>query len=165
MTENDLLMVFNWRSHPDVRRFMYTNHEITFDEHLAWFEQESANKNRYLLIFENNNIPCGFVNFKLQDNNIADWGFYIAPDSPKGVGILLGKTALNYAFVKIKLHKIMGQVLQTNTKSLSFHQKLGFLQEGIFREQHYDGFKYNDVIYFGLLKKEWIKNRGAYHDE
>ncbi|WP_065235453.1 UDP-4-amino-4,6-dideoxy-N-acetyl-beta-L-altrosamine N-acetyltransferase [Legionella brunensis] len=165
MAKDDLLQVLSWRNHPEIRRFMYTTHEIEAAEHFAWFERESNNKNKILLIFEYNQIPSGFVSFNiLQSGSTAEWGFYIAPDAPKGTGTALGHAALDYCFDELGLHKLMGHVLEFNEKSINFHQKLGFLQEGVFREHYFDGLVYQDVIYFGLLQQEWVAKERINHD-
>jgi UDP-4-amino-4,6-dideoxy-N-acetyl-beta-L-altrosamine N-acetyltransferase len=156
MTQDDLLMVLEWRNHPDVKRYMYTNHEITLEEHTKWFERESVNRKRRLFIFESNGTPLGFVNFISISTQIIDWGFYLAPTASKGTGSILGEIALEYAFCALKLHKIMGYVIALNERSLRFHEKLGFMQEGLLREQHFDGVQYLSVVCFGLLKNDWL---------
>jgi UDP-4-amino-4,6-dideoxy-N-acetyl-beta-L-altrosamine N-acetyltransferase len=89
---------------------------------------------------------------------VADWGFYIAPGAEKGTGRLLGQAALDYAFQRLNLHKICGQALAFNERSVKFHHNLGFKQEGILRDQYYDGENYHAIICFGLLKVEWQPN-------
>jgi len=156
MAHTDLERVLAWRNHPDVRQYMYTQNEISLDEHLHWFERSLQDARKHLLIFEFNDQPLGFVNFsELDGGGIADWGFYAVPDAPKGIGRRLGQAALHHAFNKLKLHKICGQALAYNERSRRFHQNLGFQQEGILREQHYDGERYQNVICFGLLSCEW----------
>lgn len=155
MLHADLERVLAWRNHFDIRRFMYTQHEITLDEHQRWFEQVRLNPKRHLLIFEVNQEPLGFVSFSEGESaGVADWGFYIAPDAPKGSGRQLGRAALNHAFNKITLHKLCGQALAYNEASIRFHQSLGFQQEGVLREQHFDGISYHDIIWFGLLRQD-----------
>lgn len=156
MEHADLIRVFEWRNHPEIRRYMYSQHEIQMSEHERWFENSRHNPMRHLLIFEVANIPQGFVNFGVGNHGkIADWGFYIAPTAPRGTGQSLGKCALDYAFTNLCLHKVCGEALAFNEKSIGFHSKLGFKQEGILREQHFDGEKYIDVVRFGLLQNEW----------
>jgi UDP-4-amino-4,6-dideoxy-N-acetyl-beta-L-altrosamine N-acetyltransferase len=156
MADADVERVLVWRNHPEVRRYMFTQHEITLDEHQRWFERTRQNPRKHLLIFEADNQALGFVSFsELGSGGVADWGFYVAPDSPKGCGGELGHAALNYAFSEIKLHKICGQALIFNERSIRFHQSLGFEQEGGLRDQHFDGERYHHVICFGLLRYEW----------
>jgi UDP-4-amino-4,6-dideoxy-N-acetyl-beta-L-altrosamine N-acetyltransferase len=157
MSMDDLAMVLQWRNHWDVRRYMYTQHEISPSEHLQWFERTRQNSQQHLLIFEQGSIPLGFIHFHPPTSGrSSDWGFYAAPDAPKGTGRLLGQTAVSHAFSQLALHKICGQALSFNTPSIRFHQMLGFKQEGVLREQHFDGKNYHDVVCFGLLAAEWL---------
>lgn len=156
MISGDLEQVLAWRNHEDVRRYMYTQHEIALHEHTQWFKRASKDANRHLLIFENDGVPLGFINIhRIAPGGIADWGFYAAPDAPKGTGRVLGQATLHYAFSQIGLHKLCGQALAYNERSIMFHQNLGFQQEGVLREQHFDGQAYHDVVCFGLLAREW----------
>ncbi|MGX1123215.1 UDP-4-amino-4,6-dideoxy-N-acetyl-beta-L-altrosamine N-acetyltransferase [Pseudomonas sp. HLS-6 TE3448] len=156
MTTGDLEMVLQWRNHPDVRRYMYTQHEISLDEHRRWFESSQCNAARHLLIFEQLSVPLGFVSItEGTPGRIADWGFYLAPEAPRGTGRSLGQAALEFAFVSLRLHKVCGQALGFNERSIRFHHALGFIQEGVLRDQHFDGENYQSVIHFGLLREEW----------
>lgn len=155
MVHADLNLVLCWRNHANVRRFMYTKHEITLDEHQRWFERSIADPIKHLFIFELNHQARGFINFtETGQGGIADWGFYVAPDAPKGSGQKLGHAALYYAFSRLRFHKVCGRVLVYNEHSLRFHRSLGFEQEGIMRDQHFDGERYHDVILFGLISSK-----------
>lgn len=156
MIHDDLELVLAWRNHPKVRRYMFSQHEITLAEHQRWFARTLLDPKWHLMVFEVNQQPLGFVNFaEAGSGGIADWGFYAAPDAPKGSGRQLGCAALNHAFTKLKLHKVCGQALAYNERSIHFHQSLGFQQEGILRDQYFDGDRYHHTICFGLLFHEW----------
>lgn len=156
MTELDLELVLSWRNHPDIRRYMYTSHQISMHEHRAWFADAVAVPANSLLIYECHGEATGFVKItRGRCNEIADWGFYLSPVAKKGAGRTLGKLALDYAFDQLHLHKLCGQVLGFNERSLGFHRSLGFVEEGRLRDQHYDGTDYHDVVCFGILSEEW----------
>lgn len=160
MTQSDLELVLSWRNHPDIRRFMYKQHEITSLEHFRWFESCQANAGRSLLIFEHDSVPTGFVNITQSTlGHIADWGFYLSPDAMRGSGTLLGEAALKYAFQTLGLHKVCGQALAYNERSIRFHLRLGFTREGELRDQHFEGKQYHSIIHFGLLEHEWQANK------
>lgn len=159
MRYEDLEMVLAWRNHPEIRRYMYTQQEITLAEHKAWFKRNTQDTDKHLLIFEFNEIPLGFVNFSRVTNGpISNWGFYVAPEAPKGTGRQLATAALIHAFTRLKLHKICGQALSFNERSIKLHLGLGFQREGILRDQHFDGHTYHDVVCLGLLTSEWPLN-------
>lgn len=156
MRSGDLEQVLSWRNHPDVRRYMYTQHEITLAEHTRWFERASVDTARHLLIFERGGTAQGFVSLhEIASGGIADWGFYAAPDAPRGTGRQLGQCLLHHAFDELNLHKVCGQALAFNERSIQFHLRLGFAQEGILRDQHFDGEQYHAVVCFGLLATDW----------
>jgi len=158
MTAADLASVLAMRNHKEIRRHMLTQHEISLDEHMSWFKRASENPDLDLLVLEMEEKCCGFVQFKESNcQGVVDWGFYVAPDAPKGTGRKLGVAALNHAFKKREsLHKICGQALHSNLPSIKFHKSIGFTQEGILRDQYFDGVSYHDLICFGMLKHEWL---------
>lgn len=159
MTAEDLEQVLTWRNHQDVRRFMLTQHEITLAEHASWFARVSDEEGGHLLVFEPAGIPLGFVQFSgARRGRTADWGFYAAPDAPRGTGYKLGIAALAFAFKSIGVHKVCGQALDFNEASIRFHRMLGFKKEGVLREQHIIDERYRDLICFGLLQREWLEH-------
>lgn len=156
VTQNDLPMLLNWRNHADVRRFMFTQHEISQEEHQNWFERVNQDDSRCLLIIETSHDPIGYVQFNnVCIGGVSDWGFYTRPNAPSGSGKKLGETALQHAFEKLQLHKVCGQAIDTNEASIRFHRKLGFTHEGTLREHQRIDHSYQDVICFGLLTHEW----------
>ena len=156
MTQADLETVLTCRNHEVVRLFMYTQHVISKDEHSRWFDRASIDPKRHLLIYHVGDKALGFVNFyEIAAGGIADWGFYAAPDAPRGTGSALGHAALQHAFQTLKLHKLCGQAIAFNEPSIRFHTKLGFLKEGVLHQQHFDGLNYHDVWCFGLLADSW----------
>lgn len=157
----DLEQMLLWRNHPQVRAYMLKQHEIPLAEHKQWFERSSQDASRRLMIVEEAGAPLGFVSFADADaGGIATWGFYATPDAAKGAGTKIGSTALAFAFTTLALHKVCGQALAFNEASIRMHQKLGFRQEGVLRQQHKMADGYHDIICFGLLKDEWNMESG-----
>jgi UDP-4-amino-4,6-dideoxy-N-acetyl-beta-L-altrosamine N-acetyltransferase len=156
MAEEDLTMVLAWRNHPEVRRFMFTQHEISLAEHTEWFMRVVQDNTRRLLIVQEQSSPIGYVQFSnVERGGVADWGFYARPDAPKGTGRKLGTLALDHAFGQMELHKVCGQAIVTNYASIRFHERLGFKREAVLRDQKRVNDRYQTLICFGLLVHEW----------
>jgi UDP-4-amino-4,6-dideoxy-N-acetyl-beta-L-altrosamine N-acetyltransferase len=159
VTKQDLDALREWRNDPSIRPFMLTQHEITQPEHEAWFAAASADPARRLVIAEQDAAPFGYVQFSgVAENGVADWGFYTRPGAPKGSGKKLGKLALDFAFDELALHKVRGQALAFNSASIAMHQKLGFAEEGLFREEYLIEGVWRDLVCFGLLRDMWRSN-------
>ena len=162
LEESDLKLILPWRNAPTVRQAMFTQHEISWDEHQAWFHRIQADDNkRWFLYLNDNNEPRGVVYFT--DFDAADrssfWGFYVSPDAIPGTGLRMSLDALDKAFNELGLEKLNAEVLATNLRSLNMHKKVGFAQEGLFLEHFCNGEKRVDVIRLGIVSSEWPQNR------
>lgn len=154
---DDLSMILEWRNAPEVRANMYTSHEITYEEHYAWFEKVKTDKSKAYFIAHINGQPVGVIGFSEINlvPGIATWAFYASPNAPRGCGSLMEYYALEYAFTDLKLHKLRCEVLGFNHVVVKLHKKFGFVEEGRLREAFYDGSEYQDIIHLGILSHEW----------
>lgn len=162
LAETDLALILPWRNAPAVRAAMYHHHEIDPREHGAWFARMRGDPGaRWYLYRDRGHEPQGVVYFTALDpgQGTASWGFYTRPDASPGTGTRMLREGLELAFGELGLRKLEGEALMTNAASLAIHRKLGFVQEGVFREQHFDGECYVDVVRFGLLAREWAGQR------
>lgn len=155
VTEVDLPHLRQWRNHPDICRFMYTQHEITQAEHQAWFARMQENPNVHLLLYIEHDEPIGFAQLTVHGHR-SEWGFYVAPSAKKGTGRKLGQRVLDYAFGELKLSKVSGEALCFNEGSIAFHKALGFTHEGTLRQHASIHGEIKDVLCFGLLKSDWL---------
>lgn len=156
MIEQDLAMVLAWRNSDRVRSVMFHQELITAAKHREWFSNKTGAVDSTLLIFRLNSIDCGFLGLHTEPlASRVEWGFYLSPEAKPGAGALLGKAGMRYAFDTLSMHKLVGHVLEYNTKSLRYHEKLGFTQEGILRDHHFDGAGYVSTVCYGLLQDEW----------
>lgn len=158
LKESDLKLILSWRNEPTVRQAMFTQHEISLDEHQAWFNRAQVDDTKQLFLFLNDdNFPCAFVNFISIDKGqkSAFWGFYADPGALPGTGMRMSLNALDKAFFDLGIRKLSAEVLVSNVRSLKMHKEVGFIQEGYFREHAFDGKSNVDVIRFGMLRREW----------
>lgn len=156
MVAADLEQVLEWRNHPDVRKYMYTQHEITLEEHTRWFSRACKDSKISLKVLEINGDPVGFVNIKqISTGKIAEWSFHVSPNAKKGTGYLLCSLALDYIFQELKMEKLNGEVISFNKKSIALHEKLGFRQEGVQINNYYRNGRYYDVYLFGITAADW----------
>ena len=161
LTTDDAEMILGWRNAPEVRKNMYSTHEITIEEHLNWIAKLSEDKSRKYFVFFRNGSPVGVIGFSEINRitGLATWAFYANPEAPRGSGSLMEYYALEYAFNNLALHKLRCEVIEFNTPVVKLHQKFGFEIEGIHRDAHYDGQVYHNVVHLGILAKEWSRHQ------
>ncbi|MCP3028397.1 UDP-2,4-diacetamido-2,4,6-trideoxy-beta-L-altropyranose hydrolase [Halobacillus sp. A5] len=160
LSEKELPVVLRWRNSEAIREAMYTDHTITMEEHKQWFDRvnNDAATNVQLLYYKKQ--PIGLVNFSKIDrhHNKCFWGFYIGEQSaPGGSGTVLGLLALAFIFEQQNMYKVCAEVLVTNQKSLQYHKKLGFVEEGRFMNHTIKNGQYVDVIPMAHFKDTWFE--------
>ena len=158
LEESDLELILSWRNTLTVRQAMFTQHEVSRDEHQAWFHRMQADDtNRWFLFLDHESVPCAVVNFVSieQVQRRAFWGFYTDPNARPGTGMRMSLEALDKAFVELGFRKLNAEALASNLRSLEMHKKIGFIEEGHFRDHFFDGKENVDVVRFGILEKEW----------
>lgn len=160
MDETDLELVLSWRNDDNIRKWMINTAIIELKEHSDWFERNKNHATKKFLILEYQGQPQAYVSFVLVPNSKSyEWGFYLQPFAPKGMGLILGELALKYAFSELEVDRVFGQVLSFNEKSIGFHRKMGFKQEGVLRQHFKDDRGEFDIYQFGLLQTEWLESK------
>lgn len=134
MTDADLPLVLSWRNLLEVRRNMFTTHEISWAEHSAWWEKVKADPLRRWYVYCEGGKPLGVVNY--YDINQASgecyWGFYMGPSSSMGgrnrlsVWLDLEREAAAHAFSALACRRLLCETMAFNTPVLRIHEKFGF---------------------------------------
>lgn len=163
--------LWHWRNRPAVRQFMYTQHEISHDEHKAWFSHMLANtQHRYFYIVYKRvdgqpDKPLGVVNLDLNSDNrtSATWAFYAAPDAPRGSGALMEFGALSLAFETLGVTQLNCEVLSHNQGVVRLHQRFGFRETPQSRQRTFslpEG-KTVEIVCLSLSADEWQQGASA----
>jgi ribosomal-protein-alanine N-acetyltransferase len=100
---------------------------------------------------------CGFWRL-FEPHARAEVGYELAPEWwGKGVMTEAVAATLDFGFSRMKLHSIEAQIHPGNLGSRRVLEKLGFVQEGYFRENYYDPVesRFTDTVVFSLLKAAW----------
>ncbi|WP_055668638.1 GNAT family N-acetyltransferase [Desnuesiella massiliensis] len=82
-------------------------------------------------------------------------GIFNKNNFSKGYGTEAIILALNYGFGMFNLHKIYLDVLNFNDRGVHVYEKIGFIKEGVLREDIYFNHRYYDVIMMSILENEF----------
>jgi RimJ/RimL family protein N-acetyltransferase len=96
-----------------------------------------------------------------EPNNSCNFRVIIGP---RGWGRGLGTEALSlflgYGFEQLGLHRISLDVLEFNPRARRVYDKVGFVAEGVLREEHRWGDEWIDDTLMAILADEWKRHRG-----
>lgn len=158
LKRTDLDKILYWRNSDRVRRYMYTDHLITYVEHKKWYEKIRDSESDLYMIFEIKNTPVGLTSLTNIDrrNQKCNWGFYLGEENLKpGTGSIMGFLSMEYAFKDLGIRKVCGEVLAFNQASIKLFKKLGFKEEGVLKKHIIKNSNYEDVILFALFSDLW----------
>lgn len=163
--KHDAEAIFAFKSDLEVtRRYGQCPHR-SIDDTRAWIQRNLDDQKRRLVItwaltLKNNGTAIGECCFWNFDPNYqcAEIGYELLPAYwHKGMMAEALTEVLNYGFTDLGLHRIEASPLATNIPSQKLLLRLGFKIEGTLRQRILFQNRFEDQLYFGLLKEEWMK--------
>lgn len=99
--------------------------------------------------------------FTYDRHDKADLGYWIARSEwGKGYATEATEAIVKYVFGTMKLHKLEANHLARNPSSGKVLEKLGFIYEGLHRDAYLKDGVHEDLVFYGLLRDEYMKARG-----
>ncbi|WP_435194402.1 GNAT family N-acetyltransferase [Natronomonas sp. EA1] len=141
---------------PEVRRTLAANAPITGIEEENWIESLDNDEGVHLLVCVEGE-PVGTVGIQPPSgpSRTVELGYFIASDAwGNGYATAAVRLLCRYAFRERGLHKVYADVYDLNPASARVLEKVGFVQEGVHREQGFVDGEHVDVLRYGLLKNE-----------
>ncbi len=127
LTYKEKLMVLDWRNDISVRKCMFTSDIIKKENHLGFIDKlRNSKSEKYFLVFKSEN-PIGviyFTNIK-NNSNVCDLGLYSNPNI-KGVGDILLKEIINFAFKELNKERLLAEVYKNNIKAINLYKRFNF---------------------------------------
>ena len=81
---------------------------------------------------------------------------WITPDAQgNGYAQAATRLVLEHAFEGRRLHKVVARALVDNTPSRATLEAVGFVEEGLQRDEKYVDGAYRDVVRYSMLRREW----------
>jgi RimJ/RimL family protein N-acetyltransferase len=156
LEEIDLEFLNEVRNHC-AGEYLHDSRTFSLSDTLNWFK--TIHPNYYIILNEGKKI--GY--FRLSNYSQSNQNIYIGADlHPKFWGEKLAypsyKKFIDYLFINYDLNKISLEVLSTNNRAYNLYKKLGFVQEGVKRQEVLKQNQFIDSIIMSLLKTEYDAN-------
>jgi len=133
--------------------FLHTSTIYSIEETKTWYKTLTVPY--YIVYYEGKRIGYfRLSNYSSQNNNMLI-GMDIHKDfRGMGYGYEAYIKFIPYVMEKYNLHKLSLEVLSTNIVAQNLYKKLGFIVEGIKRQEVFKNGKYIDSIVMSLLREE-----------
>lgn len=120
-------MVLEWRNHPQIRKWMFTNEIISLGDHLSYIESLGTREDRAYFLVKKSTQAIGVIDFTNIDRKSkrAELGTYSNPEV-KGVGNILMDAIINYAFSTLSIETLISQVYEENQSAIKLYKRYNF---------------------------------------
>ena len=131
---------------------------ITKEQQLNWYK--NLKNAQMFCICLKDGTPIGAIGaFEIHSiHRRCKWTLRIHPDHwRKGYAAEAVKIFLDYIFNTLNINKLMGDCFSDNIAEVNNLRKLGFKEEGLWKEHYFHKGKYRDAIQFVMLKRDYDK--------
>ncbi|QQZ08841.1 GNAT family N-acetyltransferase [Heyndrickxia vini] len=167
LTEEDLTTIINWFEDTTFTQLFDALPAVpkTKTQLTSWYEEFTDTNTQFLfgIRTQHKNDLIGYIEIDgILWNHGVGWISIAIGESNnrgKGYGYESMKLALDFAFYELNLQRVQLTVFDYNQSAISLYKKLGFQQEGSYREFIHRNGRRHDMLLFGLLKREWEVER------
>jgi RimJ/RimL family protein N-acetyltransferase len=126
---------FEWRNDEVVRNSCISPEPVRLDSHKRWFELMLRNKELFVVMYGPSRI-IGHARVEKLGQVVAAWHIYLNPamrgkklgtgKSARKASHIFSQTLLQYINTKLKIPRVVGDILVHNIASIRFHEDAGF---------------------------------------
>ena len=111
----------------------------------------------FAIIMKSSGELLGAIGLTLHQEHVhAELGYWVGkPYWDRGYCTEAARAVLEYGFRQLFLHKITSSHFTRNPSSGRVMRKIGMKKEGVFKEHVVKGDEYEDLVIYGILRKEW----------
>jgi UDP-4-amino-4,6-dideoxy-N-acetyl-beta-L-altrosamine N-acetyltransferase len=130
-------LVWKWRNHEAIRKWMYNTSVIPFENHLAFIEKLKTDTVKTYFLVKRDNLPLGVISITLVEDRVVDLGFYLGPEYlHKKLSVEFYYHVLEYLFEALHFHKVIGYVLVENNAAISLYELFGYVRQKVNRTEN-----------------------------
>lgn len=127
LDKEQLKMVLAWRNHSDIRRWMLSDDEISFENHLQFVESLSNRADKRYFLVQRDDAYIGVIDLIDITDISAEIGIYANPQM-RGVGEVLMNALIEYAFSTLGVRVLIASVFADNERAKHLYEKFDFTE-------------------------------------
>lgn len=146
----DITQFQSWKPEniSDVEEFIIANNKIEFKTRNSWLQLA-------ICLMEGQMIGDIGIHF-LEDEYQVEIGYTLSPEfQGKGYAIEAVRAVLDFMFLKLDMHRVIGSIDPDNIKSKKLLMNLGFRKEAHFIKSYRMNNQWYDDCVYAILAEEW----------
>ena len=165
--KKDIPKKVEWINNPANNRYLHYDIPLCVEKTERWFANIHNRKDRFDAVIDVDEIPVGTIGLLSIDfkNRKAEYYIAMGEVAYKGKGVAKKASALiiDYGFNNLGLHRIYLYTEVGNTDAQRLFEKVGFVKEGILKDDILSHGEFADRIIYGITKRESINDTNTEH--
>lgn len=161
LAESDVDSIMTWVNRPEIvgNLAAFSGAAMTREQELDWCKRTIAGPDRVFSVFATDDdryLGQVGVHQIHARSKVGRLGAVIATKSEmgKGYGSAAITAVMDRAFGELGLHKLWLMVFRTNERGQRLYKRLGFVEEGILREEYFHEGAWHDMVRMSKLARE-----------
>ncbi len=155
----DIPRKVEWINDSKNNQFLHYDIPLSVEKTEKWFDSHLGEDTRFDAVIEADSVPVGLTGLLSIDRKNSKAEYYIAlgEQAYKGKGVAKEATRLilNYGFGVLGLNKIYLFTEIGNTEAQRLFERVGFVREGIIRQDIISRGVFVDRIAYGYIREDW----------
>ena len=159
LCENDASGMLEWMHDSAVNQYFRAPFaQMTIENALSFIQGGQDASARHYAICDDKDVSQGTISLKAVDmeNGTAEYAIVLRRQAQgKGYASFATREILRIAFEELGLHKVYLNVWKENAHAVGFYEHMGFRREGDAREQIVLHKRRCDLLWYGMLRREY----------
>jgi RimJ/RimL family protein N-acetyltransferase len=160
MEERDLPAFVEWLSDPEVTRWLAEmSFAPTLDQERDWYDGRRVDPDSLMWAIDTaDGQLVGSTELRLFPmRKKAEFGIVIGEKSKwdGGLGTEALRLVLGYAFGELELNRVELTTAEDNARALRVYEKIGFVREGLKRQDRVLDGRFGNTVMMSVLRDEW----------
>lgn len=155
----DIPKKVEWINNPENNSFLHYDIPICVEKTEKWYDSHLGDDDRYDAVIEADGMPVGTIGLLSIDKKNSKAEYYIAMGETEYKGKGVAKSAslliLKYGFEILELNKIYLYTEAENIAAQKLFERVGFIKEGLIRQDILSHGKLADRYAYGYLREDW----------
>lgn len=157
-TLKDIPNKISWINDSENNSYLHYDIPLSEKKTIEWFNNKDDSR-RMDLVINYDGVAVGIIGLLNIDEINRKAEFYITLGDKsykrKGISFLASMMILKHAFNELDLNKVYLNVDAENIPAISLYKKIGFIQEGYFKEEIFFKGRLVDRIRFAIFKTDF----------
>jgi len=163
MEESDLPSFVEWLADGEVTRWLAEmSAPPTLDEEYEWYERRRSDPDSLMWAIETvDGRLVGSTELRLEPaRRKAEFGIVIGDKGSwnGGLGTEALRLVLAYAFDELELNRVELTTAEDNGRAIRSYEKVGFVREGLKRQDRMVDGKFGNTLMMSILREEWTQS-------